>query len=163
MAPFRFRGAAALGLRQRQEDEAAHALARFEANLLTARKARTAAEADLARAQHRATAGGIHMSDFTWHVNWIVRQHSVVRERIDEERERHAEADTARRAWQEARRRRLVIERWRDRALERHKADADRHERVELDELARLRFAYARMREGESPDGRERSNQFDAE
>jgi flagellar export protein FliJ len=46
----------------------------------------------------------------------------------------------ARQAWQLAKRRRLSLERLRDRAQARHRADEQREELKVIDELARVRF-----------------------
>jgi flagellar export protein FliJ len=146
MTPFRFRGEAALVLRRRQEDQAALALAHAEAELHSAREAVAAARQAVEGAQDRlaaASTSGISMSALAWHRNWVVRQQSLAEERIGDEERREAEVATARQRWQESRRRRLVIERWRDRALGRHQVEAHRQERNLIDELARLRFTYA--------------------
>ena len=143
MRPFRFRAAAALEIRRRDEDAAAAVLARNEANYRAiearchdAERARTAALAEQAAQPTR----GIDVATLFWHRNWIVRLQAVV---SDLRLELRAAADgvtTARQAWQFARRRRLALERLRDRALARHRADAQREELKVIDELARVRF-----------------------
>jgi len=75
-----------------------------------------------------------------WHRNWIVRLQPTV---VDLRAESHTAQQAvliARQAWQLAKRRRLSLERLRDRAQARHRADEQREELKVIDELARVRF-----------------------
>ena len=143
MRSFRFRAAAALDMRRREEDAAALELARkdasfrqIEAALLSAEETRETALAD----QHTQSQQGIDIATLFWHRNWIVRlQATVVNLRADRNAAQQA-VQIARQAWQLAKRRRLSLERLRDRALARHRADEQREELKVIDELARVRF-----------------------
>jgi flagellar export protein FliJ len=143
MRPFKFRAAAALEMRRKEEDAAALELARkeasfrqIEAGLESAERARATALAD----QHAKSQQGIDIATLFWHRNWIVRlQATVVDLRAELHTAQHA-VHIARQAWQLAKRRRLSLERLRDRAQARHRADEQREELKVIDELARVRF-----------------------
>jgi flagellar export protein FliJ len=143
MRPFKFRAAAALDIRRKAEDAAALELARkdasfrqIEASLQSAERARETALAD----QHAQSQRGIDIATLFWHRNWIVRlQATVVDLRADVNTAQQAVL-VARQAWQLAKRRRLSLERLRDRAQTRHRADEQREELKVIDELARVRF-----------------------
>ena len=143
MRPFKFRAAAALDIRRKAEDAAALELARkdasfrqIEAALESAQRARETALAD----QHAQSQQGIDIATLFWHRNWIVRlQATVVDLRADTNTAQQAVL-VARQAWQLAKRRRLSLERLRDRAQARHRADEQREELKVIDELARVRF-----------------------
>lgn len=143
MRSFRFRAAAALDMRRREEDAAALELARKDASfrqivaaLQSAEDAKESALAD----QHAQSQQGIDIATLFWHRNWIVRlQATVVSLRADRFAAQQA-VQIARQAWQLAKRRRLSLERLRDRALARHRADEQREELKVIDELARVRF-----------------------
>jgi len=143
MRPFKFRAAAALDIRRKAEDAAALELARkdasfrqIEASLESAQRARETALAD----QHAQSQQGIDIATLFWHRNWIVRlQATVVDLRADVNTAQQA-VIVARQAWQLAKRRRLSLERLRDRAQARHRADEQREELKVIDELARVRF-----------------------
>ena len=143
MRPFRFRAAAALEIRRKAEDDAALELAkkeavfrRFEASLQAAEDARTAALAD----QHTQSQRGIDVATLFWHRNWIVRLQATVVDLRAELRTAREAVNTARQAWQLAKRDRLSLERLRDRALSRYRADEQREELKVIVELARVRF-----------------------
>lgn len=143
MAAFRFRAAAALDLRHRQEEAAAGALAKAEARFHEVSSACAATEAERGRAQADQLAQsqrGIDVATLYWHRNWIIRLQAAVDDLAMQVRAESVAVDEARRAWQLARRRRLVLERMRDRALTRHRANEQRIELKTLDELARIRF-----------------------
>ena len=146
MRPFRFRAAAALDVRVKEEDAAAAALARAEARFSALREtwqlavARRASATDGAEAAERA---GTTSHAIVWHRNWIVSLAAQAEERRQEMNRQDAVAAKARQAWFVARRRRLMLERLRDRALARHRA-AERHaEMKQIDELARMRYQLA--------------------
>ena len=143
MRPFRFRAAAALEMRRRDEDAAAAVLAQKEANYRAIEASCDAAERQRAAAlaeQHAQSSRGIDVATLFWHRNWIVRLQTLV---TDLRLRQHTAAEavkTARQAWQLARRKRLALERLRDRALARHRADEQRDELKAIDELARIRY-----------------------
>ena len=149
MSPFRFRAAAALDLRRRQEQDAGARLARAEADLRAAEA--QAADAEGARRDAQQQLGtlerrGSDVVTLMWHRNWIVRLTNDLaarRQRVDQQTQavRHAERD-----WRQARQRRLALERLHDRALRRHRQDQQREELKVIDELARLRFVTADAR-----------------
>lgn len=143
MRPFRFRAAAALEMRRKAEDDAARELAkkeavfrRIEASLTAAEAARTTALAN----QHTQAQQGIDVSTLFWHRNWIVRLQATVVDLRAELRTAREAVDAARHTWQLAKRDRLSLERLRDRALARYRADEQREELKVIDELARIRF-----------------------
>jgi flagellar export protein FliJ len=143
MPPFRFRAAAALDLRQKQETAAAQALARAETALHEAELRRRHADAERQRAQTAALAAERDGTDghaLAWHRNWIVHLANLIELRT---RELEAARDVVRAAdaiWREARKRRLSLDRLRERAWHRHQQAEKQEERKAIDELARLRF-----------------------
>jgi flagellar export protein FliJ len=146
MARFRFRAAAALDLRQREEHDAGVALGREEARLREIAGARD--EVERTRAEARRTAAtqartGTDAGTIEWHRNWILGLAMTVA-RLEQDIEQQATVvGLAERAWREARRRRLALERMRDRALRRFEQAEARLEMKDMDELARLRFLAA--------------------
>jgi flagellar export protein FliJ len=151
MTDFRFRAQVALDLRRRQEDAAATVLARAEAALreVAGQLAAAGVERQSALAgQLDAQRAGIDAGALEWHWNWINRLAATV-ERLGRDLEvRRLAAGEAERAWREARRRRLALERMRDRALHRHQGAQHRKEVKTIDELARLRFVLPDTRLG---------------
>lgn len=153
MADFRFRAQAALDLRRKQEDEAATALAQAESACRLAEARRDRAEADRRTAQEQlATAQrfGSDISTLLWHRNWIARLAAEVDTAKVDVEARAAEVRVAEEAWREARKKRLALERLRERAVRRHQHELQRQELKVIDELARLRFIFA---DPESNDG----------
>ncbi|MEZ5316918.1 MAG: flagellar export protein FliJ [Vicinamibacterales bacterium] len=146
MARFRFRAAAALELRQQQEQAAAATLAQEEGRLREIAHARD--EVDRTRADARRAAvtqarAGTDAAAIEWHRNWILGL-GVTIVRLTEDLERQAAVvGHAEQAWREARRRRLALEKMRDRALRRFQQAEARIEMKDMDELARLRFLAA--------------------
>lgn len=146
MKPFRFRAAAALDLRRRQEQDAATDLARaegelqaLEARVRQAEQARRHAQQQLITVEWEGSDAGTLM----WHRNWIVRlTHDLTacRQRVDGQAEVVRQAE---RRWREARQRRLALDRMYERALRRHRQDQQREELKVIDELARLRYVAA--------------------
>jgi flagellar export protein FliJ len=144
MAAFRFRAAAALDLRQKEEQAAGAAMAREQARLAELRATRDHADAARRDAQARAAADarrGTDGASLVWHRNWIVNLSTTVDRLADDCGRQTAVLETAERAWQEARRRRLALERMRDRAWRRYQDVERRRELKEIDELARVRHA----------------------
>ena len=143
MAAFRFRAAAALELRHRQETAAATVLSRAEGALHAAESRLTESQQQRRLAQdHAATAErqGTDGQTVLWHRNWIVRLSDAVEQ---SRRELDASVATVREAeqnWREARKRRLALERMRERAWRRYQQAEQRQEMKVIDELARLRF-----------------------
>jgi flagellar export protein FliJ len=150
MPAFRFRAAAALELRQQQEREAAAALGRAEADVQRAREARAGAEGARQQAQQALLAqqtAGIDGVSLEWHRNWISGLGTAV-VRLDEDVERRLTVmRKTEQVWRDARRKRLALERLRERAWRRYQDEEARRERLVIDELARLRF----MLGGEEP------------
>ena len=142
MPAFQFRAAVVLDLRAREEDAAKNARslaeARFreaESALATEEARRRDAQTDLAGLERR----GADLGTLLWHRNWIVRLAGSV-DLLKRELNRRAEqVREAERLWREARRRRLVIERMRDRAWRRFQIDEARRDQKAMDELARIR------------------------
>ncbi|MGE0863993.1 MAG: hypothetical protein AB7P34_08830 [Vicinamibacterales bacterium] len=143
MRAFRFRAAAALDLRRREEESARLRLARAQTNLQQAQQrvadaddAAGVAVAGLAAAQ----TAGTEAWRIGWHQSWIRRQ------RLDAEACRRTVAVSATVAERAAasvsiaHQKRRVLERLRERALERHRQMADRHATNEMNQLANLRY-----------------------
>jgi flagellar export protein FliJ len=142
--PFRFRAAAALDLRIKEEDHAKQQLAR-------AQSAHEATALRAVQARHRADAAadefvmaqrtGTDAARLAWHQSWIVRL------RLEADAARGAAATSAaslERATASvnvARQRRRTLERLRDRAKHRYDEDARRHDTRDMNELASVRFA----------------------
>ena len=143
MPDFRFRAATALELRRQQETTAATALSRAEAlfheaeaQIERAEAARLAAQETRASVERRGTDIGT----LEWHRNWIARL-AVAVETV--KRDADARAQVVRQAeqlWRDARRRRLALERMRERAWRRYQVEQQRQELKVIEELARLRF-----------------------
>jgi flagellar export protein FliJ len=148
VAPFRFRAAAALDLRRRQEDAAAAALGQAEAKFHEVSSTFSAAEAARRQAltdQAAQAREGIDAATLFWHRNWIIRLKATVDDCAATVRAQSVAVHDSRRKWQLARRRRLVLERLRDRSLKRHRADEQQAELKDMDELARIRFVMPDM------------------
>ncbi len=146
MREFRFRAAAALELRRKEENDAGAALARAEAELRSAEQIAQKADASRRSAQQRLTSVERHGSDVAtlmWHRNWIVRLSNDLAER---RRQVVALTEAVRQAelrWRQARQRRLALERMQERALRRFRQEQLRQELKVIDELARLRYVTA--------------------
>lgn len=134
---------AALDLRRQQESAASAVLAAHEADLRAADALLAAAVADRQTAEADAIvaerAGG-DIGTVEWHRNWIVRLSRGVDRAQSERDERAGRVRDAAAVWREARRKRLGLERMRDRALRRFQDAERRIEQAEFDELARLRY-----------------------
>jgi flagellar export protein FliJ len=162
MAGFRFRAAAALEWRRRQEDAAAAVLAQAESAFRDATHALESAKASRAEAQQGAACAdrrGIDAATHQWHRNWISYWTAAIARRALDATRAAAAVNDARRVWHEARRKRLALERLRDRAYQRHRQAEARLEQKALDEIARLRFLAAvedsDSAPGPAPRGRE--------
>jgi flagellar export protein FliJ len=146
MAVFRFRAAAALELRRREERAASGVLSRAEARFheLQAETDRLAARRAEAHAGHDACLrGGTDSGRLLWHRTWIdqlTASAGRLARQVDKQTGVVAEG---RRAWFEARRKRRALERLQERALRRFREAEALDERKAIDELARLRFVMA--------------------
>jgi flagellar export protein FliJ len=145
VSDFRFRAAAALELRIRQENDAATALAvataalrAAEAQVRTAEVARDAARQEQTLVERR----GSDISTLAWHRNWLVRLGVAIEMARREVEVRAIPVSQAETRWREARKRRLALDRMRARAWRRHVQDEQRRELKAIDELARLRFVF---------------------
>ncbi|HVW03696.1 MAG TPA: flagellar export protein FliJ [Vicinamibacterales bacterium] len=146
MAEFRFRAAAALELRKQQETAASTALARAEAlfreaelRVQHAMRDRQAAQETQRSAERRGTDAGT----IEWHRNWIVRLTAAVDALARDVDAQSRAVKQAEQHWRDARRRRLTLERMRERAWRRYQQEQQRQELKVIDELARLRFVMA--------------------
>lgn len=153
MAIFRFRAAAALEARRRQEDDALAECTRKD-GLKSAADARCTAIETRRREAAQALVGaqeqGQDSSTQGWHRNWIAGLSAAA---VVAARDAAGAAEAvahARRAWQEARKKRLVLERLRDRAWRRFRHEETRREQRVIDELARVRFTTRALAEGSS-------------
>jgi len=143
MRPFRFRAAAALDLRRKQEESARLRLARAQTDLHHAQQRVADADHAALRASDELTAAqsaGTEAWRISWHQSWIRRQ------RLEADACRRTVAVSATIAERAAasvsiaHQKRRVLERLRERALERHRQIADRHATNEMNQLANLRF-----------------------
>jgi len=144
MSYFRFRLQPVLQMRQRQDDEAKQALAHAERQLQDAER-RLAGAADRLRDAYASAAGAEHgqadVVQLTWHRNWIVvKARDVEAGRLDVQ-ERLETRDLRAHQAQDAHKQRLVLERFRDRAMLAFDTEVARRDMQVIDELATLRAA----------------------
>jgi flagellar export protein FliJ len=142
MGPFRFRAAVVLELRRREEQAAVAAMAHAEARFREAGDAIAAEEVRRQTSQHDLAAlqrRGADLGTLLWHRNWIDRLAGEVERLRGERDERARQVQEAGRLWHDARRRRLALERMRDRAWARFQREELRQEQKAMDELARIR------------------------
>ena len=151
MAIFRFRAAAALEARRRQEDDALAECTRkdglkhaADTQCAQIQERREAAAQALIAAQHDGQDGASQ----TWHRNWIAGLAGAAQVAARDATAAAQAVEAARRVWQEARKKRLVLERLRDRALRRFRHDEAQREQRVIDELARVRFTTRALAEG---------------
>jgi flagellar export protein FliJ len=140
---FRFRGAAALEIAERQEQAAEGLLARAEADLSAARVRWETTRIRLRDAGSALTStarSGAASHVLAWHRNWMTGLAVAADARGKEAEQLSVAVRRARLAWQTARRRRLTLERLRERALRRYSSAEQRREVKELEELARARY-----------------------
>jgi flagellar biosynthesis chaperone FliJ len=148
---FKFRAAAALDVRRKEEDAARILVAKAESAVVAA-QARLR-EAEVAVADERRTLADMQRQGseawrLQWHRTWIEKQRGVALDRAAEVAARRTDAGKAALAAKEAVKKRRVLERLRDRALHRHqRAEHERHLR-EMNELATLRFVARLAEEG---------------
>ncbi len=153
MAVFRFRAAAALDARRRQEDEALLECARKDGlkRDADARCEQIATERrDAAQALIDSQTQGEDSSTQSWHRNWIAGLSAAAHVAAAKAAEAAEAVLVSRRIWQEARKKRLVLERLRDRAWRRFRHEETLREQRVIDELARVRFTTRAMAEGSS-------------
>jgi len=148
---FRFRAAAALDIRRKQEDaarlESAKAELARDSARQTAEAARQAVISDGERLVN-AQAAGLESWRVQWHRAWIEQQRRHAVARADEAVVKAQEADAAQKIVQEAFKRRRVLERLRDRAARKHRRASEQQHVREMNELATLRIV-AQITEGE--------------
>lgn len=153
MAIFRFRAAAALEVRRRQEDDALAECTRKD-GLKRAADAKCAAievqRREAAAALVASAQQGQDSSMQSWHRNWITGLSAVALVAARDAAQAAEAVGQARRVWQEARKKRLVLERLRDRAWRRFRHEETRREQLVIDELARVRFTTRALAEGSS-------------
>ncbi len=163
MRAFRFRAAAALELRRKEEESARLRLARAQTDLQHAeQRVLDADRAAVQAAEHLTTAqsGGTEAWRIGWHQSWIRRQ------RLEAEACRRTVAVSATIAERTAasvsiaHQKRRVLERLRERAWQRHRQAADRHATNEMNQLANLRY-LARAAGGGGTDSDDRSDDQD--
>ena len=150
---FRFRAAAALDMRRKQEDTARVALAVAEHAVIAAtQQAEKAAERvrDEGLKLVVAQREGTEAWRVQWHRAWIERQRADAATRAREVNDRTVEARAAAAITRDAMKKRRVLERLRDRSWHRFQKDEhDQHVR-DMNELATLRFV-AQTTEGRGP------------
>jgi len=148
MQPFRFRAAIALDFRRRQEEAAETVLRRAEADWSTARARWELSRVRVGEANGQLASiarSGADGHVLGWHRNWIAGLQTEVERAGQIAAQMAVAASQARRVWQTARRRRLMLERLRDRALERYRQAESREELKLIDELARARYIASRV------------------
>src|SRR5581483_44574 len=152
MRPFRFRAAAALEIRRKQEDQARIALQRAESALQTAHsglRAAMDAESDAKDALCAAQSAGTPAYLIGWHRSWIVnRQSEVEVQRLNVAK---AGALVARETaiLRDAHRKRRTLERLRDRSWRKYQVEAARQDVRDMNDLAGLRYIARLAEDGE--------------
>ena len=148
---FRFRAAAALDMRRKQEDTARLALAVAEQAVNAAtQQAKAAADrvSDEGRKLVDAQREGTEAWRVQWHRAWIERQRTDAAARAREVNDRTVEAGAAAALTRDAMKKRRVLERLRDRSWRKFQKDEhDQHVR-DMNELATLRFVAQIAEEG---------------
>ena len=142
MAVFRFRAAVVLDLRIKQEQSALTLRSQAEARFREAVGAVTSTETRRHASQQELAAlerRGSELNAILWHRNWIDRLRGLVELACRDREDRARELAAADGHWRETRRRRLAIERLRDRAWQRFQKDEQRRDQKAMDELARIR------------------------
>lgn len=151
MRPFRFRPAALLELRLKEETAARDVLAR--AQDVQARADQSVVRAsdavmDAARTLGRVQAEGATADTLAWHRSWMAR----LRHDVDQRRLAAAKAATivegASVVVRDAVQRRRVLERLRDRAWRRYRLEADREHARDMDRVAGARYFAQRADAG---------------
>ncbi|MEO7191681.1 MAG: flagellar FliJ family protein [Vicinamibacterales bacterium] len=143
MPTFRFRASVALDLRRKEEASALAARALAQARFHELQSAIAAAREDQDRARADLTTlerQGTEVGTLLWHRNWNTRLTAAIERLQRELDERANDLRTAEEAWREARRRRLALERMKERAWERHLRAEAHQEMTEMNELARIRY-----------------------
>ena len=149
---FRFRAAAALDVRRKEEDAARLAAAKAEQALERARERAVAARAAVSEDGERLMdiqQSGAEQWRVQWHRAWIDHERLEAAAREKDEEGSAVEALRATRSAQEAFRRRRVLERLRDRAWKKHQRHQHQQHVREMNDLATLRFV-AQIAEGGS-------------
>lgn len=151
MAVFRFRAAAALDARRRKEDDALAECTRKDGLKLIAEQHQAEVQTrrtDAAQSLMESQTRGDDFATQTWHRNWITGLAGAADVAARDVAKAAKAVEVARRAWQEARKKRLVLERLRERAWRRFRHEEAQREQKVLDELARVRFTTRTMAEG---------------
>src|SRR5262249_23715074 len=93
-----------------------------------------------AEAADAAVRAGTTSQTVLWHRNWIASLSAAAEVRRQDMNRQEAIVAQVRAAWYLARRKRLMLERLRDRALARYRAAERQAEMKAIDELARIRY-----------------------
>jgi hypothetical protein len=153
MKPFRFRAAAALDLRRKQEDAArlAYAVAQNAASVADACVVEAHGAVDRAAEARTSTErAGADAWLVSWHRSWIVRLRLEVEARQAEAAVSAAAAECAAASMRKAHQSRRTLERLRDRGVQRYDAEVQRIELKEMNLLAGLRYVARTADEGGS-------------
>ncbi len=148
---FRFRAAAALDLRRKQEDAARLEVARAETAVIAATHRSRDARAKVGDEGRRLVdlqREGSEAWRVQWQRAWIEKQRHEAAQRAKELADRTAEATRAAQVAREAMKKRRVLERLRDRAWHRHKRLVHEQHVRDMNELATLRFVAQIAEEG---------------
>lgn len=157
MRAFRFRAAAALDLRRKEEESARLRLAQAQSALDHTQQRLAAADSSARAAADRlneAQAAGTEAWRLSWHQSWIRKQ------RLDADACRKTAAvsasvvERAAASVSVAHQKRRAIERLRERAWRRHQLDAGRVESRDMNQLANLRYLALAADDGGRRDDR---------
>jgi len=150
---FRFRAAAALDVRRREEDAAHLASANAELAASAAAQRSCVAREKVAHEARRlidTQQAGTEAWRVQWHRAWIDTQRRDAELRAGEHAERAAEAARAVQGARDAMKRRRVLERLRDRSWRKYQRTVHEQHVRDMNELATLRFVARSAEQGDT-------------
>ncbi len=150
MSTFKFRADAALRWRRQQEDAAKVALANAERRVRQAAEAATRVRQQMVQAGARAREAESQPTAAVyaqWHRNWIKKQQRDLVRALEVVEQRRGEHREAERRVMAAHRDVRVLERLRDRALDRHQTQERRAEQQAMDLLGVMQYTIRQLGE----------------
>lgn len=150
MSTFKFRADAALRWRRQQEDAAKVALANAERRVQQAADAAARVRQQMVQAGERAREAESQPTAAVyaqWHRNWIKKQQRDLVRALEVVEQRRGEQREAERRVMAAHRDVRVLERLRDRALDRHQTQERRAEQQAMDLLGVMQYTIRQLGE----------------